>query len=109
MDSVLGHVLWTTGHILLVTVGLLLALTFLLYADRKIWASVQLRRGPNDVGPFGLVYSCHVMARRIVSFTPFVLSPVITGDHHIQWLQGYTSFNELLHDARKAKKKEKDL
>jgi NADH-quinone oxidoreductase subunit H len=33
---------------------LLVGLAFLLYADRKIWAAVQLRRGPNVVGPFGL-------------------------------------------------------
>ncbi|NBT39788.1 MAG: NADH-quinone oxidoreductase subunit NuoH [Alphaproteobacteria bacterium] len=70
MDSVLGHVLWTTGHILLVTVGLLLALAFLLYADRKIWASVQLRRGPNVVGPFGLLQS-------FADFIKFVFKEII--------------------------------
>ena len=35
-------------------VALLILIAFLLYADRKIWASVQIRRGPNVVGPFGL-------------------------------------------------------
>jgi NADH-quinone oxidoreductase subunit H len=35
--------------------ALLLSVAFLLYADRKIWAAVQLRRGPNVVGPFGLL------------------------------------------------------
>ncbi|PRD41948.1 NADH-quinone oxidoreductase subunit NuoH [Phyllobacterium phragmitis] len=35
-------------------VVLLIVVAYLLYADRKIWAAVQLRRGPNVVGPFGL-------------------------------------------------------
>ncbi len=38
-------------------VGLLLAIAFILLADRKIWAAVMLRRGPNVVGPFGLLQS----------------------------------------------------
>ncbi|MFD0987273.1 NADH-quinone oxidoreductase subunit NuoH [Methyloligella solikamskensis] len=33
---------------------LLVIIAFLLYADRKVWAAVQMRRGPNVVGPFGL-------------------------------------------------------
>ena len=35
-------------------VMLLLIVAFLLYADRKVWAAVQMRRGPNVVGPWGL-------------------------------------------------------
>ncbi|MGL4324990.1 MAG: NADH-quinone oxidoreductase subunit NuoH [Beijerinckiaceae bacterium] len=38
-------------------VVLLVVIAFLLLADRKIWAAVQLRRGPNVVGPFGLFQS----------------------------------------------------
>ena len=38
-------------------VGLLVLIAFLLLADRKIWAAVQMRRGPNVVGPFGLFQS----------------------------------------------------
>ncbi|WP_435137987.1 NADH-quinone oxidoreductase subunit NuoH [Pseudopelagicola sp. nBUS_19] len=53
----LGIFLLTLGQVLLVVVPLLLALAFLLYADRKIWAAVQLRRGPNVVGTFGLLQS----------------------------------------------------
>jgi NADH-quinone oxidoreductase subunit H len=33
---------------------LLVIVAFLLYADRKVWAAVQMRRGPNVVGPWGL-------------------------------------------------------
>ncbi|SEC00876.1 NADH dehydrogenase subunit H [Rhizobiales bacterium GAS188] len=36
---------------------LLVSVAFILLADRKIWAAVQLRRGPNVVGPFGLLQS----------------------------------------------------
>src|SRR5690554_2981608 len=38
-------------------VALLLVTAFVLLADRKIWAAVQLRRGPNVVGAFGLLQS----------------------------------------------------
>lgn len=41
----------------LLIVGLLIFIAYLLYADRKIWAAVQLRRGPNVVGPWGLMQS----------------------------------------------------
>ena len=36
---------------------LLVSIAYILYADRKIWAAVQLRRGPNVVGPWGLFQS----------------------------------------------------
>src|SRR5687768_1635152 len=36
---------------------LLVAIAYILLADRKIWAAVQLRRGPNVVGPWGLLQS----------------------------------------------------
>jgi len=41
----------------LLLVVLLIAVAYLLYADRKIWAAVQIRRGPNVVGPWGLFQS----------------------------------------------------
>ncbi|WP_238367090.1 NADH-quinone oxidoreductase subunit NuoH [Mesobacterium pallidum] len=52
-----GIFLTVLGQILLLLVPLLLALAFLMYADRKIWAAVQMRRGPNVVGVFGLLQS----------------------------------------------------
>src|SRR5690606_7941482 len=45
------------GPSLLMIVALLVGIAFLLYADRKVWAAVQLRRGPNVVGPWGLLQS----------------------------------------------------
>src|ERR1700692_4670426 len=38
----------------LLLVVLLVAIAYVLLADRKVWAAVQMRRGPNVVGPWGL-------------------------------------------------------
>ena len=53
----LGIGLLITGQVLLILLPLLLCLAFLMYADRKVWAAVQMRRGPNVVGVFGLLQS----------------------------------------------------
>ncbi|MBZ6074967.1 NADH-quinone oxidoreductase subunit NuoH [Microvirga puerhi] len=45
------------GKSLLMLVALLIFIAYALLADRKIWAAVQLRRGPNVVGPWGLLQS----------------------------------------------------
>ena len=59
------------GKSVLMLVALLLFIAFALYADRKVWAAVQLRRGPNVVGPWGLLQS-------FADLTKFVLKePVI--------------------------------
>ena len=42
---------------LLLLVVLLVGVAYIIYADRKIWAAVQMRRGPNVVGPWGLFQS----------------------------------------------------
>ena len=55
-DSALWLAL-TVGASLLLLVTLLIIVAFLLLMDRKVWAAVQLRRGPNVVGPFGLLQS----------------------------------------------------
>ena len=54
----------------LVLVALLVIIAFLLYGDRKIWAAVQMRRGPNVVGPWGLMQS-------FADLLKFVLKEVI--------------------------------
>jgi NADH-quinone oxidoreductase subunit H len=43
--------------ILMIALPLMLAVAMIIYADRKIWAAMALRRGPNVVGPFGLLQS----------------------------------------------------
>ena len=55
MNHALAWFLSQTITILLFDVVLLVSIAFLLLADRKIWAAVQMRRGPNVVGPFGLL------------------------------------------------------
>jgi NADH-quinone oxidoreductase subunit H len=71
----------------LVLVVLLVATAFVLYADRKIWAAVQIRRGPNVVGPFGLLQSFADLLKFVVKepIIPsgankgvFLLAPLVT-------------------------------
>ena len=68
---------WTVGIIVLQSVALLVTLlviiAYLLLADRKIWAAVQMRRGPNVVGPFGLLQS-------FADLLKFVLKEVVIPD-----------------------------
>ncbi|MFN3744253.1 MAG: NADH-quinone oxidoreductase subunit NuoH [Hyphomicrobiaceae bacterium] len=54
------YALWLAlmvGASVLLLASLLIIIAFLLLMDRKVWAAVQLRRGPNVVGPFGLLQS----------------------------------------------------
>jgi len=44
-------------YVLLIALPLMLAVAMIIYADRKIWAAMALRRGPNVVGPLGLLQS----------------------------------------------------
>jgi NADH-quinone oxidoreductase subunit H len=83
----LGWTLATTGAVVLVTVGILLAVAFLLLADRKIWAAVMMRKGPNVVGPFGLLQSFADMIKFVLKeiVVPagadkfvFLLAPILT-------------------------------
>jgi NADH-quinone oxidoreductase subunit H len=51
---------WTISTIcgiLLIALPVMLAVAMVIYVDRKVWASMALRRGPNVVGPFGLLQS----------------------------------------------------
>lgn len=57
LGAELGWLVATLGLILLIALPLLLAVAMIIYVDRKIIAAVALRRGPNVVGPFGLLQS----------------------------------------------------
>ncbi|OQW55403.1 MAG: NADH-quinone oxidoreductase subunit H [Proteobacteria bacterium HN_bin10] len=79
--------LMKTGQILAIVILLLLSLAFLLLFDRKVWAAVQLRKGPNVVGPFGLLQSFadffKFVFKEIVipagaNKTVFILAPLLT-------------------------------
>src|SRR5216683_363803 len=72
---------------MLLLVVLLLVTAYVLYADRKIWAAVQIRRGPNVVGPWGLLQSFADLLKFVVKepIIPagankgvFVLAPLVT-------------------------------
>ena len=47
----------TVSGILLIALPLMLAVAMIIYVDRKVWAAMALRKGPNVVGPFGLLQS----------------------------------------------------
>ena len=57
LGPVVGYLTAYLLLILLITLPLLLAVAMSVYADRKVWAAMQMRRGPNVVGPFGLLQS----------------------------------------------------
>lgn len=69
--TTLGIGLLIVGQILLIVLPLLIALAFLMYADRKVWAAVQMRRGPNVVGVFGLLQSFADFLKYIVKEVVF--------------------------------------
>ncbi|MGN6102595.1 MAG: NADH-quinone oxidoreductase subunit NuoH, partial [Devosia sp.] len=73
---------------LLLLVALLIFTAYILLADRKIWAAVQVRRGPNVVGPFGLFQSFADLLKFVFKepVVPagadkalFMLAPFVTG------------------------------
>ena len=53
----MGWFVATLVLILMIALPLMLAVAMIIYTDRKIWAAVALRKGPNVVGPFGLLQS----------------------------------------------------
>src|SRR6476619_7632309 len=72
---------------LMVLVILLVSIAYVLLADRKIWAAVQIRRGPNVVGPWGLLQSFADLLKFVVKepVIPagankgvFLLAPLVT-------------------------------
>ena len=72
---------------LVLMVALLLIIAYLLLMDRKVWAAVQMRKGPNVVGPFGLLQSFADLLKFVLKEpvipaaadkTVFLLAPVAT-------------------------------
>ncbi len=83
----LGIFVLTLAQGLLMAVFLLLSAYFILYADRKVWAAVQMRRGPNVVGAWGLLQSLADMMKLVLKEvvipagadrTVFLLAPVLS-------------------------------
>ena len=63
----------TLAQVAAVLMGVMVSLAFLLWGDRKVWAGVQMRKGPNVVGPFGLFQS-------FADFIKFVLKEIVVPD-----------------------------
>src|SRR5579863_5450528 len=87
MDWLLPLLLTLLKSVVLL-VALLIYVAYVLYADRKVWAAVQLRRGPNVVGPWGLWQSFADLIKFVLKepVIPdgankglFLLAPVLTG------------------------------
>ncbi len=57
MQEIILLIAWIALQSVALLVALLIAVSFLIYFDRKVWAAVQMRRGPNVVGPFGAFQS----------------------------------------------------
>lgn len=83
----LGQLIVMLAQCLAVTVPLLVSVAYMTYVDRKVWASIQLRRGPNVVGPFGLLQPFAdglklVLKETIVPSSAnavlFIIAPMIT-------------------------------
>ncbi len=75
------------GKILLIVFPLLVAVAYLTYAERRVIAAMQLRKGPNVVGPFGLLQpladALKLMCKEVIIPTRsngflFILAPIIT-------------------------------
>jgi NADH-quinone oxidoreductase subunit H len=86
MDALLTVAI-IVGQSLLLLVALLIYIAYALYADRKVWAAVQLRRGPNVVGPWGLLQSFADLLKFVVkepvipmsaNKVLFLLAPLLT-------------------------------
>lgn len=83
----LGWLIPTLLQILALVVTLLLAQAFLMYFDRKVWAAVMMRKGPNVVGPFGLLQSFADLLKNVfkeiiipagADKAVFILAPLVT-------------------------------
>ena len=81
---------WFIANLILtlaIIVPVMLGVAFAVYADRKIWAAMQLRRGPNVVGPFGVLQTFADAAKLFLKETivpssasgaVFLIAPMIT-------------------------------
>jgi len=74
-------------HIVAITIPLLLCIAYLTYAERRIIAAMQMRRGPNVVGPFGLLQpiadAVKLMFKEVIfpakaNKFVFILAPIVT-------------------------------
>jgi NADH-quinone oxidoreductase subunit H len=87
MTEILALVGWIALQSVALLTALLISVSFLIYFDRKVWAAVQMRRGPNVVGPWGVLQSFadlikfalkEVIIPDSANKGVFVLAPIVT-------------------------------
>jgi NADH-quinone oxidoreductase subunit H len=83
----LGYAIGTIVLILAIVLPVMVGVAMAVYADRKIWAAMQMRRGPNVVGPFGLLQTFADAAKLFLKETiipsgaskvVFILAPMVS-------------------------------
>ena len=83
----LSNILVQTYKIIFLLIPLLTAVAMIVWLDRRVWAFVQKRRGPNVVGPFGLFQSLadalkYIFKEIIIPASSnkiiFILAPIVT-------------------------------
>ncbi len=86
-DTTAGHVVVVFAEALALLVPLLIMVAYLTYAERKVLAAIQMRRGPNVVGPFGLLQPFADALKMVMKETVipeganralFLLAPMLT-------------------------------
>ena len=87
MSEYINIIIFETYKILFLLVPVLVSVAMIVWLDRRIWAFVQKRRGPNVVGPFGLLQSLadalKYMFKEIIipassNKVIFILAPIVT-------------------------------
>ena len=87
LTTPLGTVLIIVAQCLMMVAFVMLSLLFLVYGDRKIWAAVQMRKGPNVVGAFGLLQTVADALKYVVKEvvvpagadrTVFLMAPMVS-------------------------------
>ncbi len=87
MNGYISFLIYDLLKILAILVPVLIAVSMIVWVDRRVWGAVQLRKGPNVVGPFGLLQTIAdalkyifkeiiipVRANKVI----FILAPVVT-------------------------------
>ena len=87
MFEYLNIIFLETYKILYLLIPILVSVAMIVWLDRRVWALVQKRRGPNVVGPFGLLQSLadalkyifkEIIIPASANKTIFILAPIIT-------------------------------